>query len=169
MGWNLMSCFFVGFSLFDFTGVDTCLKILTLILLENKVLFQSRDYNALSMSVISFVTMIYPLEYMFPVIPLLPTCMSCAEQLLLAPTPFVIGIPASFLMYKKNFKYVLLHLLPTNARRVNEIKIFIAFFPFFIDCRTIFGWLILIQISCQHQHQIQMKKFRLYLNPKEPF
>lgn len=58
------------------------------------------------MSVISFVTMIYPLEYMFPVIPLLPTCMSCAEQLLLAPTPFVIGIPASFLMYKKNFKYV---------------------------------------------------------------
>ncbi|XP_031627569.1 MAP kinase-activating death domain protein isoform X3 [Contarinia nasturtii] len=100
------------FSLVDFPlhlplellGVDTCLKILTLILLENKVLFQSRDYNALSMSVISFVTMIYPLEYMFPVIPLLPTCMSCAEQLLLAPTPFVIGIPASFLMYKKNFR-----------------------------------------------------------------
>lgn len=87
----------------SFSGVDTCLKVLTLILMENKVLFQSRDYNALSMSVISFVTMIYPLEYMFPVIPLLPTCMSCAEQLLLAPTPFVIGIPASFLMYKKNF------------------------------------------------------------------
>lgn len=56
------------------------------------------------MSVMAFVTMIYPLEYMFPAIPLLPTCMSCAEQLLLAPTPFVIGIPASFLLYKKNFK-----------------------------------------------------------------
>lgn len=55
------------------------------------------------MSVISFVTMIYPLEYMFPVIPLLPTCMNLAEQLLLAPTPYVIGIPASFLMFKKNF------------------------------------------------------------------
>lgn len=78
--------------------------MLTLILMENKVLFQSRDYNALSMSVLSFVTMIYPLEYMFPVIPLLPTCMSFAEQLLLTPTPFVIGIPASFLLYKKNFK-----------------------------------------------------------------
>lgn len=63
----------------------------------------SRDYNALTMSVISFVTMIYPLEYMFPVIPLLPTCMNLAEQLLLAPTPYVIGIPASFLMFKKNF------------------------------------------------------------------
>ncbi|XP_067210370.1 MAP kinase-activating death domain protein isoform X8 [Linepithema humile] len=100
------------FSLVDFPlhlplellGVDICLKVLTLILLENKIVLQSRDYNALSMSVMAFVTMIYPLEYMFPAIPLLPTCMSCAEQLLLAPTPFVIGIPASFLMYKKNFR-----------------------------------------------------------------
>ncbi|XP_057656442.1 MAP kinase-activating death domain protein isoform X1 [Diorhabda carinulata] len=100
------------FSLIDFPlhlplellGVETCLKVMTIILLEHKVVFQSRDYNALSMSVMAFVAMIYPLEYMFPVIPLLPTCMSCAEQLLLAPTPFVIGLPASFLMYKKNFK-----------------------------------------------------------------
>ncbi|XP_030382359.1 MAP kinase-activating death domain protein [Scaptodrosophila lebanonensis] len=100
------------FSLVDFPlhlplellGVETCLKVWTLIMLENKVLFQSRDYNALSMSVMAFVTMLYPLEYMFPVIPLLPTCLSCAEQLLLAPTPFVIGVPASFLMYKKNFR-----------------------------------------------------------------
>lgn len=68
------------FSKTDFVGVDTCLKVLTLILLENKVVLQSRDYNALSMSVMAFVTMIYPLEYMFPVIPLLPTCMNCAEQ-----------------------------------------------------------------------------------------
>jgi hypothetical protein len=45
-----------------------------------QLVLQSRDYNALSMSVMAFVTMIYPLEYMFPVIPLLPTCMSCAEQ-----------------------------------------------------------------------------------------
>ncbi|XP_017870965.1 PREDICTED: MAP kinase-activating death domain protein isoform X3 [Drosophila arizonae] len=100
------------FSLVDFPlhlplellGVETCLKVWTLIMLENKVLFQSRDYNALSMSVMAFVTMLYPLEYMFPVIPLLPTCLSCAEQLLLAPTPFVIGVPASFLIYKKNFR-----------------------------------------------------------------
>lgn len=45
-----------------------------------KVILQSRDYNALSMSVMAFVAMIYPLEYMFPVIPLLPTCMASAEQ-----------------------------------------------------------------------------------------
>jgi len=34
------------------------------------------------MSVMAFVAMLYPLEYMFPVIPLLPTCMSSAEQVL---------------------------------------------------------------------------------------
>ncbi|XP_066959647.1 MAP kinase-activating death domain protein isoform X24 [Macrobrachium rosenbergii] len=99
------------FSLIDFPlhlplellGVESCLTVLELIMLEQKVVLQSRDNNALSMSVLAFVTMIYPLEYMFPVIPLLPTFMSCSEQLLLAPTPFIIGIPASFLLYKKHF------------------------------------------------------------------
>uniref|UniRef100_A0AAY4DJH8 MAP kinase-activating death domain protein n=1 Tax=Denticeps clupeoides TaxID=299321 RepID=A0AAY4DJH8_9TELE len=100
------------FSLVDFPlhlplellGVDACLQVLTCILLEHKVVLQSRDYNALSMSVMAFVAMIYPLEYMFPVIPLLPTCMASAEQLLLAPTPYIIGVPASFFLYKSDFK-----------------------------------------------------------------
>ncbi|TRY82076.1 hypothetical protein DNTS_006695 [Danionella cerebrum] len=78
----------------ELLGVDACLQ----------VVLQSRDYNALSMSVMAFVAMIYPLEYMFPVIPLLPTCMASAEQLLLAPTPYVIGVPASFFLYKSDFK-----------------------------------------------------------------
>lgn len=97
----------------ELLGVDTCLKVLTAIMLEHKVclisvntlfihlhyhwlplnntikiplnlifqvILQSRDYNALSMSVMAFVSMLYPLEYMFPVIPLLPTCMASAEQ-----------------------------------------------------------------------------------------
>ncbi|CAF3470942.1 unnamed protein product [Rotaria sp. Silwood1] len=96
------------FSLVDFPlhlplellGVDLCIRVLTLIMLENKVVFQSRDYNALTMSVLAFVALLYPLEYMFPVIPLLPTCMTGAEQLLLIPTPFIIGVPASFFPYK---------------------------------------------------------------------
>ncbi|XP_035783817.1 MAP kinase-activating death domain protein-like isoform X2 [Anopheles albimanus] len=88
----------------ELLGVETCLKVLTLILLEHKVIIQSRDYNALSMSVMAFVHLIYPLEYMFPVIPLLPTCMGSAEQLLLAPTPYIIGLPATFLLYKRNFR-----------------------------------------------------------------
>ncbi|XP_060619277.2 MAP kinase-activating death domain protein isoform X22 [Anolis sagrei] len=100
------------FSLVDFPlhlplellGVDACLQVLSCILLEHKVVLQSRDYNALSMSVMAFVAMIYPMEYMFPVIPLLPTCMASAEQLLLAPTPYIIGVPASFFLYKLDFK-----------------------------------------------------------------
>ncbi|EDS34049.1 map-kinase activating death domain protein [Culex quinquefasciatus] len=76
------------FSLVDFPlhlplellGVETCLKVLTLILLEYKIIIQSRDYNALSMSVMALVYLIYPLEYMFPVIPMLPTCMASAEH-----------------------------------------------------------------------------------------
>ncbi|XP_055363545.1 MAP kinase-activating death domain protein isoform X11 [Betta splendens] len=88
----------------ELLGVDACLQVLTCVLLEHKVILQSRDYNALSMSVMAFVAMIYPLEYMFPVIPLLPTCMASAEQLLLAPTPYIIGVPASFFLYKSDFK-----------------------------------------------------------------
>ncbi|XP_074853370.1 MAP kinase-activating death domain protein isoform X3 [Carettochelys insculpta] len=88
----------------ELLGVDACLQVLSCILLEHKVVLQSRDYNALSMSVMAFVAMIYPLEYMFPVIPLLPTCMASAEQLLLAPTPYIIGVPASFFLYKLDFK-----------------------------------------------------------------
>lgn len=40
----------------------------------------------------SLVALLYPLEYMFPVIPLLPTIIDAAEQLLLAPTPYIIGM-----------------------------------------------------------------------------
>ncbi|KXJ17582.1 MAP kinase-activating death domain protein [Exaiptasia diaphana] len=70
---------------------------------ENKsVVIQSRDYNALTMSVMALTSLLYPLEYMFPIIPLLPTCMNNAEQLLMAPTPYVIGVPASFFRYKCN-------------------------------------------------------------------
>lgn len=79
------------FSLIDFPlhlplellGVETCLKVITMIMMEHKIVIQSRDYNALSMSVMAFVTIIYPFEYMFPVIPLLPTCMNSAEQVML--------------------------------------------------------------------------------------
>lgn len=69
-------------------------------LFEQKLVLQSRDYNALTMSVLAMVAMLYPLQYMFPVIPLLPTCMMSAEELLRAPTPFIIGLPASFIPYK---------------------------------------------------------------------
>ncbi|RXM33310.1 MAP kinase-activating death domain protein [Acipenser ruthenus] len=128
------------FSLVDFPlhlplellGVDACLQVLCCILLEHKVVLQSRDYNALSMSVMAFVTMIYPLEYMFPVIPLLPTCMASAEQLLLAPTPYIIGVPSSFFLYKSDFRMpddVWLVDLDTNKVTVPSNAEFLPVFP----------------------------------------
>uniref|UniRef100_A0A915A4M9 MAP kinase-activating death domain protein n=1 Tax=Parascaris univalens TaxID=6257 RepID=A0A915A4M9_PARUN len=97
------------FSLVDFPmhlplellGVDTAVKVLEAVMLEYKVVLQSRNYNAVSMCVMAIVALLYPLEYMFPVIPLLPSHMPSAEQLLFAPTPFIIGVPASFFSYKK--------------------------------------------------------------------
>ncbi|VDM46070.1 unnamed protein product, partial [Toxocara canis] len=97
------------FSLVDFPlhlplellGVDAAVKVLEAVMLEYKVVLQSRNYNAVSMCVMAIVALLYPLEYMFPVIPLLPSYMPSAEQLLFAPTPFIIGVPASFFSHKK--------------------------------------------------------------------
>ena len=76
-------------------------QVMTIILLERKVLLHSRDMNALSLCVLSLTHLLYPLQYMFPVIPILPTSMQGSEQLLFAPTPYVIGLPASFLKQHK--------------------------------------------------------------------
>ena len=97
------------FSLCDFPlhlplellGVDLSLQVLTLIMLERKVVIHSRDLNSLSLSILSLTSLLYPLQYMFPLIPILPTSMPGSEQLLLAPTPYVIGLPSSFLKYNK--------------------------------------------------------------------
>ncbi|KJH48733.1 DENN domain protein [Dictyocaulus viviparus] len=86
---------------FELLGIDMAVRVLAAIMLEFKVVIQSRNYNAVSMCVLSLVHLLYPLEYMFPVIPLLPAYMPSAEQLLLAPTPFVIGVPASFFAHKR--------------------------------------------------------------------
>ena len=55
-------------------------QVLTLILLEKKIVLQSRDYSALTVSIMSLTKLLYPLEYVFPVIPLLPISMSGSEQ-----------------------------------------------------------------------------------------
>ncbi len=79
----------------ELLGIQNCLKVILAILLEQKVpsnllmlncclnvkvLLKSRDYNALTMSVLALTEMLYPLQYMFPVIPLLPTSLPGAEQ-----------------------------------------------------------------------------------------
>lgn len=113
------------------------------------------------MSVMAFVAMIYPLEYMFPVIPLLPTCMASAEQvmtapplrklvvvaglfcltgrfflpqLLLAPTPYIIGVPASFFLYKAEFKIPDdVWLVDLDSSKVTTSRYSLFSFCFFLD------------------------------------
>ncbi|KAM3172720.1 hypothetical protein ACTXT7_013954 [Hymenolepis weldensis] len=84
----------------ELLGIQNCLKVILAILLEQKVLLKSKDYNALTMCILALTNMLYPLQYMFPVIPLLPTSLPNADQILLSPTPFLIGIPSSFLREK---------------------------------------------------------------------
>ena len=83
-----------------------------------QVVLQSRDYNALSMSVMAFVAMIYPLEYMFPVIPLLPTCMASAEQVRSAGWPVLYEDRESRGSTKQNTRSLLccFHKVPRDYR-----------------------------------------------------
>ena len=43
---------------------------------------QSRDVNSLSLSVLALTHLIYPLQYMFPVIPILPTSMQVNSNII---------------------------------------------------------------------------------------
>jgi hypothetical protein len=58
----------------------------------------SRDYNALTMSIMAFVAMLYPLEYMFPVIPLLPANLQGAEQVIIIIIIIIITIIKTMLL-----------------------------------------------------------------------
>eukprot|EP00118_Oscarella_pearsei_P011603 m.79085 g.79085 ORF g.79085 m.79085 type:complete len:134 (+) comp36121_c0_seq33:871-1272(+) len=56
----------------------------------------SVDYQTVSVCVMALLVYMYPLEYVYPVIPLLPTSMPQAETILQTPAPFLVGVPASF-------------------------------------------------------------------------
>ena len=56
------------------------MQYINFLFFQMQVVFQSRDYNALTMTILAMSSLLYPLEYMFPVIPLLPSCMNNAEQ-----------------------------------------------------------------------------------------
>ncbi|CAI2730997.1 unnamed protein product [Schistosoma spindalis] len=89
---------------FEIMGIRKTFRLIMCLLLEQKVVLQSADYNKLSLTILSLVALLYPLQYMFPVIPLLPACMPDAEQLLLAPTPYLIGVPTAFYTARKIFR-----------------------------------------------------------------
>ncbi|KAL5113019.1 MAP kinase-activating death domain protein [Taenia crassiceps] len=92
------------FSLVDYSlhlplqllGVEKFLKVFFALLLEQKVVLESSHHDRLTTCVLAFTALCYPLQYLFTVIPLLPSSLKGAEQLLQAPSPYIIGLPRSF-------------------------------------------------------------------------
>ncbi|KAL5969404.1 MAP kinase-activating death domain protein, partial [Taenia solium] len=60
------------------------------------VVLESSLHDRLTTCVLAFTALCYPLQYLFTVIPLLPSSLKGAEQLLQAPSPYIIGLPRSF-------------------------------------------------------------------------
>ena len=84
-----------------FTGISNTLKKIDTKSTQFRNYLTWAGIGALSLSIMALTQLLYPLQYMFPMIPILPTSMPGSEQLLLAPTPYLIGLPSSFLKYNK--------------------------------------------------------------------
>ncbi|CDS35809.1 MAP kinase activating death domain DENN [Echinococcus multilocularis] len=77
-------------------GVEKFLKVFFALLLEQKIVLESSHHDRLTTCVMAFTALCYPLQYLFAVIPLLPSSLKGAEQLLQAPSPYIIGLPRNF-------------------------------------------------------------------------
>ncbi|VDD80370.1 unnamed protein product [Mesocestoides corti] len=77
-------------------GIEKFIKVFFSLLLEQKIVLESSHHERLTTCVMSFTALCYPLQYLFTVIPLLPSSLKGAEQLLQAPSPYIIGIPRNF-------------------------------------------------------------------------
>ncbi|VDO03543.1 unnamed protein product [Rodentolepis nana] len=101
------------FSLVDYSlclplrllGAEKFLKVFFAILLEQKVVLESSHHDRLTTCVLAFTALCYPLQYLFTVIPLLPSSLKGAEQILQAPSPYIIGLPRSFRDSRRSFQF----------------------------------------------------------------
>lgn len=104
-----------------------------------KVVLMSKNYNALSMSIMALTSMLYPLQYMFPVIPLLPQSMPGSEQLLLAPTPYIIGLPSTFFDQKSRFRFPSdIWKVDLDGNKVSFVGVFFFFNVYYVCYYFIF-------------------------------
>ena len=93
-----------------------------------QIIFQSQDYSALSMSVLALVAMLYPLEYCFPVIPLLPVCMDGAEQVQVDSYVFYL------LILGMNFRSRIIYYLSTNYFKRTRTSLFLSLISSVVTC-----------------------------------
>ena len=78
-------------------GEDNFVKVLVCLMLEYKIVIVSRNISSITQSVLAFVQLLYPLEFMFCTIPLLPQQLQGSLNILSAPTPYIIGVTKSLI------------------------------------------------------------------------
>ncbi|XP_021333710.1 myotubularin-related protein 13 isoform X3 [Danio rerio] len=79
--------------LFQQLGIQNVLSLFCAVLTEHKVLFHSSSYQRLGEACRALETLMFPLKYSYPYIPVLP---SRLLEVLSSPTPFIIGVHSMF-------------------------------------------------------------------------
>ncbi|XP_029438574.1 myotubularin-related protein 13 isoform X2 [Rhinatrema bivittatum] len=79
--------------LFQQLGIQNVLSLFCAVLTESKVLFHSASFQRLSDACRALESLIYPLKYSYPYIPILPAQLL---EVLSSPTPFIIGVHSVF-------------------------------------------------------------------------
>ncbi|XP_061102987.1 myotubularin-related protein 13 isoform X2 [Conger conger] len=79
--------------LFQQLGIQNVLSLFCAVLTEHKVLFHSSSYQRLGEASRALESLMFPLKYSYPYIPILP---SRLLEVLSSPTPFIIGVHSVF-------------------------------------------------------------------------
>ncbi|XP_052006173.1 myotubularin-related protein 13-like isoform X2 [Xyrauchen texanus] len=79
--------------LFQQLGIQNVLSLFCAVLTEHKVLFHSSSYQRLGEACRALESLMFPLKYSYPYIPVLP---SRLLEVLSSPTPFIIGVHSVF-------------------------------------------------------------------------
>uniref|UniRef100_A0A673MZ15 Myotubularin-related protein 13-like n=1 Tax=Sinocyclocheilus rhinocerous TaxID=307959 RepID=A0A673MZ15_9TELE len=79
--------------LFQQLGIQNVLSLFCAVLTEHKVLFHSSSYQRLGEACRALESLMFPLKYSYPYIPVLP---SRLLEVLSSPTPFIIGVHSMF-------------------------------------------------------------------------
>uniref|UniRef100_A0A3B3TAR3 SET binding factor 2 n=1 Tax=Paramormyrops kingsleyae TaxID=1676925 RepID=A0A3B3TAR3_9TELE len=79
--------------LFQQLGIQNVLSLFCAVLTEHKVLFHSTSYQRLGDACRALESLMFPLKYSYPYIPILP---SRLLEVLSSPTPFIIGVHSVF-------------------------------------------------------------------------
>uniref|UniRef100_A0A8C6JK06 Uncharacterized protein n=1 Tax=Melopsittacus undulatus TaxID=13146 RepID=A0A8C6JK06_MELUD len=79
--------------LFQQLGIQNVLSLFCAVLTENKILFHSASFQRLSDACRALESLMFPLKYSYPYIPILPAQLL---EVLSSPTPFIIGVHSVF-------------------------------------------------------------------------